>query len=351
MRGVGLLLWAEYDVNLTPLDLAASYTHNGVGHQSDGEGRPLPLEQECIEVDIFDGEGRLSDVWMFRDAFEFEKHLIRWHLPVVPVAEQTATALKGFSTCDVRHVRNAASSTSSEASPVFRHPGELDLSLREYMVVLEKPVGLTLAPDPRTGQVGDVVQSVSAVFGDDMWAAADIRRVRWAINSRMGDVRLFLEQFRRLGHGGATTSWYSSGKVSFHRNTVEAALAAETALGGAPVDTALLEAGTAALLAGGRERCSRVVLTWKYGGLSAYVAGDVVASWAARVPMVRCRSPLGCKGDTHPGHFFLEVTGLPPGAYFYKYIVDGTWAVDSLSNKSTAGRGVVMCRAPAPGPL
>ncbi|PNW81807.1 hypothetical protein CHLRE_06g261050v5 [Chlamydomonas reinhardtii] len=86
---------AEYDVNLTPLDLAASYTHNvvfnhwtcvmtpkavaaeGVGHQSDGEGRPLPLEQECIEVDIFDGEGRLSDVWMFRDAFEFEKHLIR----------------------------------------------------------------------------------------------------------------------------------------------------------------------------------------------------------------------------------------------------------------------------------
>lgn len=72
-------------------------------------------------------------------------------------------------------------------------------------------------------------------------------------------------------------------------HTQEAALAAETALGGAPVDTALLEAGTAALLAGGRERCSRVVLTWKYGGLSAYVAGDVVASWAARVPMVRCR--------------------------------------------------------------
>ncbi|KAG2438495.1 hypothetical protein HXX76_005046 [Chlamydomonas incerta] len=87
---------AEYDVSLVPLDLAASYSHNvvfnhwravmtpkavevpaGVGHQADGEGRPLPLEQECIEVDIFDAEGRLSDVWMFRDAFEFEKHLIR----------------------------------------------------------------------------------------------------------------------------------------------------------------------------------------------------------------------------------------------------------------------------------
>lgn len=68
---------------------------------------------------------------------------------------------------------------------------------------------------------------------------------------------------------------------------------------------ALLEAGTAVLLAGARERCSRVVLTWKYGGLSAYVAGDVVASWAARVPMVRCRSPLGCKGDTAHGGWLV----------------------------------------------
>ncbi|KAG2483637.1 hypothetical protein HYH03_017515 [Edaphochlamys debaryana] len=112
----------------------------------------------------------------------------------------------------------------------------------------------------------------------------------------------------------------------------EASLAAETAMG-APVDQGLLEAATDALLTGARERCSSVVLTWKYGGLSAYVAGDVVASWGARVPMVRCRSPLGCKGDTHPGHFYLEVQGLRPGVYYYKYIIDGTWAIDSLSSK------------------
>ncbi|GIL77883.1 hypothetical protein Vretifemale_7358 [Volvox reticuliferus] len=112
----------------------------------------------------------------------------------------------------------------------------------------------------------------------------------------------------------------------------EAILAAETAMG-ATVDQGLLEAGTLALLQGARERCSKVVLTWKYGGLTAYVAGDVVASWSARVPMVRCRSPMGCKGDTHPGHFFLEVQGLRPGVYYYKYIVDGTWAVDSYSSK------------------
>ncbi|KXZ52178.1 hypothetical protein GPECTOR_10g807 [Gonium pectorale] len=112
----------------------------------------------------------------------------------------------------------------------------------------------------------------------------------------------------------------------------EAILAAETAMG-TSVDQALLEAGTGALLAGARERSSRMVLTWKYGGLSAHVAGDVVASWGARVPMVRCRSPLGCKGDTHPGHFYLEVVGLRPGVYYYKYIVDGTWTVDSLAPK------------------
>ncbi len=37
--------------------------------------------------------------------------------------------------------------------------------------------------------------------------------------------------------------------------------------------------------------------------------------------------------STLPGHFFLEVQGLRPGVYYYKYIVDGTWAVDSLSPK------------------
>lgn len=51
----------------------------------------------------------------------------------------------------------------------------------------------------------------------------------------------------------------------------------------------LLEASTLALLQGAQERSSRVVLTWKYGGLSAFVAGDVVASWGSRVPLERCR--------------------------------------------------------------
>ncbi|KXZ52175.1 hypothetical protein GPECTOR_10g804 [Gonium pectorale] len=81
---------AEYDVQVTPLDLAVSYTHNVVfchwktvmkpkqpGAAAQGAaGEALPLEQEGVEVDIFNSEGLLSDVWMFRDALDFEKHMM-----------------------------------------------------------------------------------------------------------------------------------------------------------------------------------------------------------------------------------------------------------------------------------
>jgi len=38
-------------------------------------------------------------------------------------------------------------------------------------------------------QVGDVLKTCSAVFGEDMWPAQDIRRVHWAINNRSSKVR------------------------------------------------------------------------------------------------------------------------------------------------------------------
>eukprot|EP00878_Enallax_costatus_P033352 GHUV01036776.1.p1 GENE.GHUV01036776.1~~GHUV01036776.1.p1 ORF type:complete len:194 (+),score=15.97 GHUV01036776.1:1027-1608(+) len=84
---------------------------------------------------------------------------------------------------------------------------EYSFSLTQYMVVLDKPIGLTLAPDPSTGHVyvqhvqqgmsaadsklvlvGDRLLSCSAVFGDEMWHAADLQRTRWAINNRPGKV-------------------------------------------------------------------------------------------------------------------------------------------------------------------
>jgi hypothetical protein len=42
---------------------------------------------------------------------------------------------------------------------------------------------------------------------------------------------------------------------------------------GCSVDQALLEAVTEALVSGAEERQNKVVLTWKYGGLSASIAG------------------------------------------------------------------------------
>ncbi len=123
----------------------------------------------------------------------------------------------------------------------------------------------------------------------------------------------------------------------------------------------------------------QVVLTWRYGGLSASVAGDLVGSWATRMPLMRCKNPFGCKGSVArgappaackpgrssldatrlavraplsmdrratfrarvlaTGNFFLELTGLRPGVYYYKYIVDGTWAVDPAAPKVRRGLG------------
>lgn len=51
------------------------------------------------------------------------------------------------------------------------------------------------------------------MFGDDMWAAGDIRRVRWAINNRMGDVRLVLERAEPVEGAAVGARWYCRGKV------------------------------------------------------------------------------------------------------------------------------------------
>ncbi|MEW5319408.1 MAG: hypothetical protein WDW38_010562 [Sanguina aurantia] len=99
------------------------------------------------------------------------------------------------------------------------------------------------------------------------------------------------------------------------------------------VEQGLLEAATKYLTDGALDRMNKVVITWTQGGLSAHVAGDIVGSWSTRVSMVRCRRADGCHGFTSPGHFFLVICGLPAGTYYYKYIVDGSWTIDSESDK------------------
>lgn len=105
------------------------------------------------------------------------------------------------------------------------------------------------------------------------------------------------------------------------------------------VDSSLLEEAAAYLCKGALDRMNRVVLTWRYGGLSASVSGSLVGGWVNRVSMLRCRSADGCAGDTARGHFFLELQGLPPGTYYYKYVVDGTWTIDSGAAKELDALG------------
>lgn len=43
------------------------------------------------------------------------------------------------------------------------------------------------------------------------------------------------------------------------------------------------------------------------------------------------RAPASCLPPA--GHFYLELKGLRPGRYHYKFIVDDTWALDPFAPK------------------
>eukprot|EP00798_Chlamydomonas_sp_ICE-L_P009756 gene9756-7631_t len=112
----------------------------------------------------------------------------------------------------------------------------------------------------------------------------------------------------------------------------EALLSAELAMG-CQVEQNLLEDATEYMVELGEEKLNRVVVAWKYGGMSVAVAGDIVGGWQNKVSLERCKKALGCRGDTARGHHFLELAGLGPGTYYYKFIVDGMWTVDPTAPK------------------
>lgn len=108
---------------------------------------------------------------------------------------------------------------------------------------------------------------------------------------------------------------------------------------------------------------TQVKLTWQYGGMSTSLAGDVVGGWDKEVPLERecftlvllarnlfvqsvngqafewCSPACTCTIDTDlcvstcAGNSIAVLSGLQPGVYYYKYIVDGTWAIDPLAPK------------------
>lgn len=57
---------------------------------------------------------------------------------------------------------------------------------------------------------------------------------------------------------------------------------------------------------------------------------DTAPTTPASAPFGPC---LRSKGAVARGSFYLELTGLSPGTYFFKYIIDNTWAVDLAAPK------------------
>lgn len=91
-------------------------------------------------------------------------------------------------------------------------------NLDEYMVTLDKPVGIRFAQTDagdvyvealakgghaercRMIMVGDVLKKTSAVFGDAMWDVDDFGRVMYALKARHGSVNLVFERASQISH-------------------------------------------------------------------------------------------------------------------------------------------------------
>eukprot|EP00955_Chlamydomonas_euryale_P034943 349929-Chlamydomonas_euryale.AAC.18 len=118
-----------------------------------------------------------------------------------------------------------------------------------------------------------------------------------------------------------------------HMPLQEAILSAELFMGSV-VQQSLLEEATRQLIHASEDRMSQVTLMWRNGNVrSVAVAGSIVGGWNVQVPLMRCNNPAGCKGTAGQGHLYVALTGLKPGTYYYKFIVDGTWTVDPASPK------------------
>ncbi|KIY94468.1 hypothetical protein MNEG_13495 [Monoraphidium neglectum] len=170
-------------------------------------------------------------------------------------------------------------------------------------------------------------------------AAAQLQRLaarRLSGHVRTGETQLLLHYPE--GGEGAVATMLAGWLLWFMGLDLEEASAAADVAVGAPPDAELLQSAAELLVARARARFSRIVLVWPYGGMSADVSGELVGGWGEKVPMRRCMSPAGCRGAAR-GQFLVELQGLRPGRYHYKFIIDNTWAVDPFAAKDLDGSG------------
>ncbi|MCO5584863.1 hypothetical protein L7F22_038795 [Adiantum nelumboides] len=138
------------------------------------------------------------------------------------------------SSFSARPLRLAVRAFSSEQTRVANI---YNMNLNEYMLTLDKPLGIRFAQtldgkvyvealakhgnaeSSRMIMVGDVLKKTSALFGDAMWDVEDFSRTMHAIKKRSGSVSLVLERpatpahiHPLLGEGGPA---FNCGRVGF----------------------------------------------------------------------------------------------------------------------------------------
>jgi hypothetical protein len=105
-----------------------------------------------------------------------------------------------------------------------------------------------------------------------------------------------------------------------------AAISAGEAFDLDPPPQSALDAGIEEMAALGLGWLQRVILEWKYSGGCVEAAGDAVGGWDRVVPLsfnIRRRK------------WRIQLWGLPPGVYSYKFIVDGRWCIDVAAPSQT----------------
>lgn len=81
----------------------------------------------------------------------------------------------------------------------------------------------------------------------------------------------------------------------------------------------VIESGVEELAACGQGWLQRVIVKWPYAASKVEVAGELVGGWHVTKALVYNKKQK---------HWTLQLWGLPPGMYQYKFVVDGEWCVD-----------------------
>jgi hypothetical protein len=86
--------------------------------------------------------------------------------------------------------------------------------------------------------------------------------------------------------------------------------------------TSALAAGVEEMAACARGWLQRAKIEWPYAGGRVEAAGEAVGGWDRSVPL---------EFNVRHKKWRLQLWGLPPGVYSYKFLVDGKWCTDVMA--------------------